>query len=158
MAIYIKFDSIKGSATDKAFKEQIELQSFQWGAGLGVSSARGGNRTSSEPSVSEITATKVLDKSSEGLFKALLKGEPVGKGTISFTAASKGESVAYVTLELEDVIISGYSMSSGGGDAMPSESLSLNFTKFDWCYTDRDGKQTGSPTHLVYNLAENAVG
>lgn len=156
MAIYLKFDSIKGGSTDDSFKEQIELMSCQWGAGLGVSSARGGNRTSSEPSVSEITATKTIDKSSEGLFKALLKGDPVGKGTISFTAATKGESVAYLVLELEDVIISGYSISSGGD--IPSESLSLNFTKFDWCYTDRDGKQTGSPTHLVYSLETKKVG
>jgi type VI secretion system secreted protein Hcp len=156
MAIYLKFDSIKGGATDKAFKDQIELSSFQWGAGVGVGSPRGGNRTTSEPSVSEITASKTLDKSSEGLFKALLKGEPVGKGTISFTAASKGESVAYLTLELDEVIISGFSVSSGGD--VPSESLSLNFSKFDWCFTDRDVKQTGSPTHLVYSLAENSVG
>lgn len=156
MAIYLKIDSIKGSSTDKKFPDQIELASFQWGAGLGVGSPRGGDRTTSEPSVSEITASKTLDKSSEGLFKALLKGEPVGKGTISFTAASKGESVAYATLELEDIIISGYSMSSGGD--FPSESLSLNFTKFDWSFSGRDGKQTASPTHLIYSLVENSVG
>lgn len=156
MAIYLKFDSIKGSVTDSKFKDQIELTSFQWGAGLGVGSARGGDRTTSEPSVSEITTTKSLDKSSEGLFKALLKGDPVGKGTISFTAATKGETVAYATLELEEVIISGYSMSSGGD--FPTESISLNFTKFDWSFTGRDVKQTGSPTHLIYSLSENKIG
>lgn len=155
MAIYLKFDSIKGSATTEGFKEQIELNSFQWGAGLGVSSARGGSRTSSEPSVSEITTTKVSDKSSQGLFKALLKGEPVGKGTISFTAASKGEAVAYATLDIEDVIISGFSMSSGGD--FPSESLSLNFTKFDFVWIGRDDKQEGDPVHLIYDLETNKV-
>lgn len=156
MAIYLKIDSIKGSTTTKGFEDQIELNSFQWGAGLGVSSARGGDRTTSEPSVSEITATKVVDKSSEGLFKSLLKGEAIGTGTVSFTAASKGEAIAYATLKLEEVIISGFSMSSGGD--LPSESLSLNFTKFDWSFTGRDGKQGGSPTHLIYSLIENAVG
>lgn len=156
MAIYLKIDSCKGSSTDANFKDQIELNSFQWGAGVGVSSARGGSRTTSEPSVSEITGTKTTDKSSELLFKALLKGEPVGKGTISFTAASKGESVAFATLEIEDIIISGFSMSSGGD--FPSESLSLNFTKFDWSFTGRDATQTGSPTHLIYSLVENKVG
>ncbi len=156
MAIYLKIDSCKGSSTDANFKDQIELQSFQWGAGVGVSSARGGSRTTSEPSVSEITGTKTTDKSSELLFKALLKGEPVGKGLISFTAASKGESVAYATLEIEDIIISGFSMSTGGD--FPSESLSLNFTKFDWSFTGRDATQTGSPTHLIYSLVENKVG
>jgi type VI secretion system secreted protein Hcp len=156
VAIYLKIDSIKGSTTDSKFKDQIELNSFQWGAGVGVSSARGGDRTTSEPSVSEITATKQVDKSSELLFKSLLKGEPVGKALISFTSASKGESVAYATLELEDVIISGLSMSTGGD--IPSESISLNFTKFDWSFVGRDVKQTGSPTHLIYSLVENKVG
>jgi type VI secretion system secreted protein Hcp len=156
VAIYLELDGIKGSSTDDKFKEMIELNSFQWGAGIGVSSPRGGDRTASEPSVSEITTTKVTDKSSELLFKQLLMGEVIKKGKISFTAASKGESVAYATLSLEEVIISGFSMSSGGD--FPSESLSLNFTKFDWCFTGRDATNTGSPTHLIYSLAENKVG
>ena len=157
MAIYLKLDPIKGSVTDSKFKEQIELQSFQWGAGVGVSSARGGDRTTSEPSVSEITASKALDKSSEGLFKQLLMGEPVAKGTISFTAAIKGESVAYAVLELEDVIVSAYSQTSGGND-LPAESISLNFTKFVYSFSGRDDKQASSPVRLTYDLAENKVG
>lgn len=156
MAIFLKFDDIKGSSTDENFTDQIKLESFQWGAGIGVTSATGGDRSVSVPMVSEITATKQLDKSTEGLFKAMLKGEPIGKGTVSFVAASKGESVAYVTLELEEVIVSGFSTSSGGD--FPSESLSLNFTKFDWSYTPRDSTQTGSPTHLIYDLVANKVG
>ena len=156
MAIYLKLDPIKGSTTDSKFKDQIELQSFQWGAGIGVGSARGGDRTTSEPSVSEITATKQLDKSSELLFKNLLMGETLAKGTISFTAAIKGESVAYAVLDLEDVIISGYSQSSGGD--FPTESISLNFSKFVYSFSGRDDKQVSSPVRLTYDLAENKVG
>lgn len=156
MAIFLKLDGVPGSSTDEAFKDQIELSSFQWGAGLGVGSARGGDRTTSEPSVSEITATKVIDKSSELLFKNLLMGETLDKGVISFVAASKGESVAYAVLEIEKVIISGYSQSSGGD--LPSESVSFNFAKFDWSFTGRDAEHGGSATHLIYDLAANKVG
>ena len=156
MAIYLKLDPIKGSVTDSKFKEQIELSSFQWGAGLGVGSARGGDRTTSEPSVSEISATKKLDKASELLFKNLLMGETLATGKISFTAAIKGESVAYAELDLEDVIVSGYSQSSGGD--FPTESISLNFTKFVYSFSGRDDKQVSSPKRLTYDLAENKVG
>ncbi len=38
MAIYLKNDKVKGSSTNEKFKDQIELNSFQWGAGLGVGS------------------------------------------------------------------------------------------------------------------------
>ena len=156
MAIYLKLDPIKGSVTDSKFKDQIELSSFQWGAGVGVGSARGGDRTTSEPSVSEISATKKLDKASELLFKNLLMGETLAKGTISFTAAIKGESVAYAVLDLEDVIVSGYSQSSGGD--FPTESISLNFAKFIYSFSGRDDKQVSSPVRLTYDLAENKVG
>ncbi|MEH3106679.1 MAG: type VI secretion system tube protein Hcp [Sphingomonas fennica] len=155
MAIYLKLDKCPGSSTDAAFKDQIELNSFQWGAGLGVGSPRGGDRSTSEASVSEITGTKKLDKSSEHLFKNLLLGEVLPKGVISFTAASKGTSFAYATLELEDVIVSGYSMSSGGD--FPVESISLNFAKFDWAFSGRDDKQVGNATHLIFDLTENTV-
>ncbi len=155
MGIYLALDGIKGSSTDDKFKDQIELGSFQWGAGIGVGSPRGGDRTTSEPSVSEITGTKQVDKSSELLFKKLLMGETIAKGTISFVVASKGESVAYASLELTNVIVSGFSMSSGGD--MISESLSLNFTKFDWMFTGRDATQGGAATHLIYDLSANKV-
>lgn len=155
MAIYIKNDKLKGSVTVSGFEETVELNSFQFGAGVGVTSARGGDRTTSEPSVSEVTVTKETDKASEKFFKSLLKGESVGKAVISFTAAIKGEAVAYATLTLEEVIVSGFSMSSGGD--FPSESVSLNFTKFDWSFAGRDATQTSSPTHLVYSLLENKV-
>ena len=156
MGIYLELDGIKGSSTDEKFKDMIELSSFQWGAGLGVGSPRGGDRTTSEPSVSEITATKTLDKSSELLFKKLLMGETIAKGKINFVVASKGESVAYAILALEKVIVSGFSQSSGGD--FPSESISLNFTKFDWMFTGRDAEQAGSATHLIYDLSANKVG
>lgn len=156
MGIYLELAGIKGSSTDDQFKDMIELSSFQWGAGLGVGSPRGGDRTTSEPSVSEITGTKNLDKSSELLFKNLLMGATIATGKINFVAASKGTSVAYAVLALEKVIISGFSQSSGGD--FPVESISLNFSKFDWMFNGRDGEQAGSPTHLIYDLALNKVG
>jgi type VI secretion system secreted protein Hcp len=156
MAIFLKLDKAKGSATDAKFKDQIALQSFQWGAGVGVSNAHAGDRTTSTPSVSEIVVTKQTDKSSELLFKSLLKGESLGKGTISFAAATKGEAVAYATIDIEEVIVSGFSLSSGGEP--PVESVSLNFIKFDWSFTGRDEKQGGSATHLIYDISTNTVG
>ena len=156
MAIYLALDGIKGSSTDVNFKDLIELQSFQWGAGIGVGSASGGDRTTSQPSVSEITGSKQLDKSSQDLFKNLLSGTPITKGVVSFVVSSKGESIAYASLELTDVIISGFSQSSGGD--FPTESVSLNFTKFDWSFTGRDVTQTGAATHLIYDLSANKVG
>jgi type VI secretion system secreted protein Hcp len=156
MAIYLELEGIKGSATDAAFKEQIECNSFQWGAGLAVDRAGNGNRTATKASISEISLSKVTDKSSELLFKSLLKGTVVQKGQISFAATSEGESVAYLTIKLEDVIVSGFSVSSGGD--MPHESLTLNIGKFDQSFSDRDEDNKGTATHLIYDLVAAKLG
>ena len=107
--------------------------------------------------MAEISATKQTDKSTEKLFKSLLMGAPVGKGVISFVShSSQKESVAYATLTIENVIVSGLSISSHDNH-LPVESISLNFTKFDWSFTGRDSKQGGQPTHLIYDIVESRV-
>lgn len=158
MAIYMKLGDIKGSVTDGKFKDQIELTTFRWGAGIPTSNSHGGDRTTGKASVSEIATTKQTDKATEKLFKSLLFGKSLGQGVISFVATSgQKESVAFATLTIEEVIVSGLSIEASP-ESMPTEHLSLNFTKFDWCFTGRDAKQTGSPTHLIYNIVEASVG
>jgi type VI secretion system secreted protein Hcp len=151
--IYMKIDKVPGQSTDANFAGQITLDSFQWGAGRACTNAASGDRTPGVASISEVTATKQTDKATEKLFVSLLKGEPVGPATISFVASIKGESVCYAKLILEEVIVSGLSMSSGGDN--PTESVSLHFTKFDWTYSTRDAKQAESKTHLSYDLVLN---
>ena len=46
---------------------------------------------------------------------------------IKFTTTTKNELMTFLTYELTNCGLSGYSVSSGGD--MPTESLSLNFTK-----------------------------
>lgn len=65
MAIYMKYPDVDGESTTAGFEKQIELQSFQFGIGRGIASARGtSTRESSEASVSEITVTKLSDGAS----------------------------------------------------------------------------------------------
>jgi type VI secretion system secreted protein Hcp len=56
----------------------------------------------------------------------------------------------FLAYELSNCGLSGYSTSSGG-DA-PTESLSLNFTKIMFTYTERDPKLAGSPDTVGYDL------
>lgn len=132
MPIYMEYDSgkIKGDVTEDGHKDWIELNSFSWGVGRGISSPTGGSadRESSAPSVSEITVSKAQDKATGKLITEALQGEGVTV-KIDFTRTDKGKLVTYLTYTLENTMISGYSTSSGGD--RPSESLSLNFTKVE---------------------------
>jgi type VI secretion system secreted protein Hcp len=155
MPIYMNYDglAIKGDATEEGHKGWIELNSFQWGVGRGISSPTGGSadRESSAPSVSEITVTKASDASTIKVVDEALQGE--GKTVlIDFCKTDKGKLEVYMTYTLTNCMISGYSVSSGGD--RPSESVSLNFTKIECKNIPMlSANETGSPETVTYDVA-----
>ena len=157
MPIYMKYAALKGDVTASGHETWIELNSFQWGVGRGISSPTGASadRESSAPSVSEITVTKANDVASAPLLNEALQGEGVDV-QIDFCKTDKGNLEVYQTYTLTNTMISGYSTSSGGD--RPSESLSLNFTKIEYKITGmKAAGETGSPFPVTYDLAQAKV-
>ena len=130
MSIFMQYDTIKGDVTAEGHEGWIESNSFQWGLGRGISSPTGAaaDRESAAPSVSEITVTEGRRDFLPRLLNEALQGE--GKTVkIDFCKTDKGKLEVFTTYTLTNCMISGYSMSSGGD--RPTESPSLNFTKFE---------------------------
>jgi type VI secretion system secreted protein Hcp len=154
MALYMKYGSIKGPVTTDGFKDWIELNSFQWGASRSIGTAARGSTTRehSEPSLSEITVTKLTDVASPKLFLDAVAGKLDNKVTIKFTTTTKGKVETFLTYDLENTGLSHYSMSSGGQD--PMESLSLNYTKISETFTGHDPGISGSPETVGYDLTQ----
>lgn len=154
MALYMKYGSIKGPVTTEGFKDWIELNSFQWGVGRAIGTAARGStsREHSEPSLSEVTVTKLTDVASPKLFLDSVAGKLDNKVTIKFTTTTKGKVETFLTYDLENTGISGYSMSSGGD--MPVESLSLNFTKISETFSGMNPDISGSPETVGYDLTQ----
>lgn len=138
MPIFMHFEGIEGNATAKGYEKWIEVNSFQFGSGRGISTPTGGaeNREASAPSISEVVVTKPMDKASPKLFEAGLVGNhgKVVKIVMTRTGKELSELCMY---KFENTLVSGYTVSSSG-DGAPSESLSLNFTKFEYSYTGSD--------------------
>lgn len=158
MPIYMNYDnlSVKGDVTATNYVGWIELNSFQFGVGRGISSPTGGSadRELSAPSVSEITVTKDQDSSTGPLLTAALQGEGVTV-IIDFVKTSSGQLTKYMEYTLTNTMISGFSTSSGGD--RPSESFSLNFTKVqvDPTTIDATGNITNaSPVTYDVGLAQ----
>ena len=132
MAIYMNFNGkkIKGNVTAAGYEDWIELNSFQFGNGRGISMDVGNmaNREATRPSLSEITVTKPADNSSGGLFKESLTGVEGVTVLIHIVQTGAEKVEKFAAYELSDVLISSYSMSAGSGGA-PNESLSLSYSK-----------------------------
>ena len=155
MPIYMNYNNlaVAGDVTEGGHKTWIELSSFQWGVGRGISSPTGASadRESSAPSVSEVVITKAQDISSVGMLTQALQGVGVPV-QIDFCRTNKDQMDIYLTIELVNVMVSGFSTSSGGD--RPSESITLNFTKVTYKGTQMkpDGSGT-SPANISYDLS-----
>jgi type VI secretion system secreted protein Hcp len=157
MAIYMNWDGVPGGVTTKGFEKWVELTSFQWGVGRGIGSAMSdqASRESSIPSVSEIVVTKRMDGSSPGLWTDSVAGQLNTTVKIAFTTTSQGATTKFLSYELTNTGLSGYSLSSGGD--MPTESLSLNFTKVVWSFTGTDPSVSGTPVTQGYDLTKETT-
>jgi type VI secretion system secreted protein Hcp len=154
MALYMKYGDIKGAVTTDGFKDWIELNSFHWGASRSIGTgARGAtSREHSEPNLGEVTVTKLSDVATPKLFLDSVGGKLDNKVTIKFTTTTKGKVETFLTYELENTGLSSYTMSSGGD--MPTETLSLNFTKITKTFTGHDPGISGSPETVGYDLTQ----
>jgi len=152
MPIYVQYASLKGDVTESKHAQWIEVNSFQWGVGRGISSPTGGSsdREASAPSVSEIVVTKPTDASSVSLLTEALTGEgqPV---TIDFCKTDKGNLTTFLTYTLTNTMVSGLSLSSGGD--RPQESVSFNFTKIETKMTTlKPDGSPGDPATITYDI------
>lgn len=153
MAIFMQIEGIDGTVTAKGHEKWIDCSSMQWGVGRAISNSVGtmDDREASKPSISEISITKQMDLSSTALFTEAT----IGKGkkvVIHLCKTGSDEIETYQEYELEDCMVSGYSVSSGGD--RPQESISLSFSKILCTYTPftPDGK-AGSPNKSGYDVA-----
>jgi type VI protein secretion system component Hcp len=120
----------------------VPVYSLQHGVGIGISSASGGNREASQPSVSEMTLTRKTDSISPVLFGYVTRGTNLPEVEL-VGSLPDGTPFEY---KLTDVYISGLATSAGGNSF--SESLSLNFAKIT---------TTVGANSVTYDLAANVT-
>jgi type VI secretion system secreted protein Hcp len=152
MAIYLHMEGLEGDVTAAGHEGWIECESLQWGVGRSISTPTGSSqeRESSAPSISEVSVVKNMDKCTPKLFEQACVGT---SKLVKIDLVQTGEQLdTYMSYELENSLISGYSVSSGGD--RPSESVSLNFTKLVMKYTPYDNKHNpGSPIPAGYDVS-----
>lgn len=155
--IALKFaTAINGECTVQGHEKWITITSAQFGVGRGISSVGGGgDRETSNPSFSEVTFEKGMDVASTALFMQATCGKSLGKAEIHFiqTGGTDAKGQVYLKIELDDAIVSSYSVSSKG--ERPTENFSLNFTKISYNYDKYDGSVVTKGTPQKWDLTKN---
>jgi len=161
--IYLKIETpeVKGESTDAKHADQIEVLSWSHGFSQPTSPVRStaGSGTVERANHSDITIQKYTDVSSTDLIKHCWAGSHFGKMTLAqFRSSGPDDDVEYLTVELEDVVISGYSIGAGAGD-IPIESVSLAYGKVTYKYDPADsktGKKKGNKP-VSHDLKTNKI-
>lgn len=159
MAIFIKFPdgTIKGQTQVKGFEDTLEVNSFQFGVGIAVTSASTNQtRTGGHASFSEVSVTRTSDSATPQMLQHLAEGATLAGDTIiTFTREDKGATLSLIVIKLTDVVLSGLSISSGGDE--PMENFSLNYAKITLEYTkqkEEGGKEGVAPFGWDISLNE----
>ena len=140
---FLEIDGIKGESTDKEFKDQIEVLSYNWGVSQmasGTASSSGGGSVA-RTDFQDLSIVKELDSSSPLLNKACWGGTHIDKVTLRLNRAAGEKRVKYMEYKLENVIISSVSIGGGGG-GVPTESVTFNYGKLTTTYT-KQARQGG---------------
>jgi len=148
MAAFIKFDGLDGECQDKDHKAWSDLLSLSQGIHKPGGGATGATRRRGDTILDDIQCTKEVDKSSPKLAEAVCNGKVFPKVTIDFTASyTDAGRVTYLRYELKNVQVNSFQLSGAGqSEAVPTESLSLNFEEIKVTYTENDnqGKKKGN--------------
>jgi type VI secretion system secreted protein Hcp len=153
MAVYLQIPGIKGGATEKNHKGWLKLESVSGGLfrPMTTSVGKATNREAGLPSMHEVTFTKGMDESSIELFGWAAAANASKECKIDIVAT--GSDDPFVQYTLEEALISSYQF-GGHAEGSPSESISLNFTKFKMKFIPAGGDMKAqSPVTKGFDIA-----
>ncbi len=143
MALYLKCEGIEGEATDDKHSKWIICDSASLSVFRSIpGGAKDQQRTKGETTLGDLTFVRQLDKSSPKMFEATALGKFHKEMKVEFTTTTGGKTDTYLCWTLENVIFTGYSVhGNSSGEPLPSEQITINFTKITKTYTEFDNKK-----------------
>lgn len=157
--IHLKIGDIKGESTDDKHKDEIDVDSWTWGATNPGSMARGGGGGTGKVDFSDLSFVHRLDKASPNLWKACSTGEHIKEAKLCSAKQGKGPQ-DFLIVKLSDVLITSVNVSeTNGAGSVPMESFSLQFAKVDLEYKPQkaDGSLDAG-VHFKYDIQANKEG
>ena len=143
---FLKIDGVDGESTDDRHKNEIQIESWSWGASTATSPS---NNRAGRACVGAFNFAKPVDKSSPLLMANAVSGMAFKQATLSARKAGKGQQ-EYLKVTLENVLVSSY-QAGGASEALPTDQFSLNFSKMTVQYhVQREDGSLGEPITTTF--------
>ena len=138
--MFLKLNGVDGEAKDKAHTKEIDVLSWSWGMSNSGSAHVGGGAGSGKVSVQDLSVTKYLDSSSAKIMLSCCDGTHFDTAVLTVRKAGGEKPVEYVTIKLQEVLITSVETGASGGDDRLTESVTLNFAKVKMEYLPQQAK------------------
>lgn len=134
---FVKLDGIEGESTDSKHSSWIEITScdMEIHQTISTTASSAGGAGAERTDFSDLSFTKLLDKSSPMLAVACAQGTHFNTVTIELCRAGT-EKIKFLEIKLTNSFISSIALSAGGD--FPSETVTLNYGKIEWKYTQQN--------------------
>jgi len=155
MDMFIKIDSLAGESKDSTHKGEIDVLAWSWGVSNSGTTHTGGGGGAGKVNVQDISFTKYIDVSSPDLILAACNGKHFDKAVLVVRKA--GETpLEYLTITMQDVIVTSLSTGGSGGEDRLTENVTLNFGifKVDYVEQTKTGGAGAKPS-VGWNIPEN---
>jgi len=153
--MFLNLDGVKGESKDKAHTQEIDILSWSWGMSNSGSAHVGGGAGSGKVSVQDLSLTKYLDSSSAPLMLSCCNGEHFGSAVLTVRKAGE-KPLEYLTIKLQEVVITSVTTGASGGDDRLTENVTLNFAKVKVEYLPQEAKGgKGNMIPFGWDIAAN---
>lgn len=155
MDMFIKIGAIKGESRDAKHKEEIDVLAWSFGMSNSGSAHQGGGQGAGKVNVQDLSFTKYIDKSSPDLMLFTCNGKHIDKATLVCRRAGENP-LEYLTITMEDLIVTSLSTGGSGGEDRLTENVTLNFGRFKVDYIEQTPTGAeGAKPKMGWNIAEN---
>jgi type VI secretion system secreted protein Hcp len=141
---YLLIEGINGETQAQGMTNNIELDSWSWGAS-NMASLGGKGLAAGKPTLADFSCSFSLDAASFAMVQNLTKGTHIANSTFTGRkTGGNGTPYNYLLITMTNCFITGFS-TGGGGTGTPSASLSVAYEKLQYQYYTQD-TSSGSTT------------
>ncbi len=152
---FLKIDGIDGESADSKHKGEIDVQSWSWGETNSGTSHAGGGGGAGKVSMQDFHFTQQINKATPKLADACASGQHIKKGVLTCRKAGTDQQ-PYLTVTFSDLLVSSYQTGGHEGAVIPTESITLNFSKIEFEYKEQKADGTlGGTTKFGWDLKAN---
>lgn len=153
---FLKLSGIEGESQDSKNKGQIDVESWSWGETQTGSHVGGGGGGAGKVQMQDFHFVMKMNKATPKLMQACAVGEHIKEGILTCRKAG-GKQSEFLTVKMTDLLVSSYQTGgSGHSDIVPTDQISLNYSKIEFEYKEQKPDGTmGGAVKAGYDLKAN---